>query len=427
MLGAVVVLSVLVYARARPSARSAMVVVLGDVGRSPRMCYHVASLVRHGFVVHVVGDFTSALPTSLDVPAVRRHTLHLPWLQRLQQQAYVLAALLKVPLQALVLVGVMVSCTPRPAVVLVQTPPAIPTLAAVRAGCAWTRARLVVDWHNTTASILALRLGARHVLVRVAAWLEAHSGARAYAHLFVTEAMRTHLVARWRLRGHARVLYDRPPRHFRRLDAREAAAFWAAPGKPSQWPAAATPAHPPARVVSSTSWTPDEDFGMLVDAASLYERRAAAEGLRPLHLIVTGRGPQRAMYERQMAARARAERWHFVSIETAWLAAEDYPRLLGAADAGVSLHASSSGLDLPMKVVDMLGCGLPVCALDFACLPELVKAGVNGAVFASAEELTACLVRLLHGAATVHAGFLGSRPTTWDDMWDDVVLPLLHA
>lgn len=169
---------------------------------------------------------------------------------------------------------------------------------------------------------------------------------------------------------------------------------------------------------------------MLLEAASLYEQRARAAHIRDLAIIITGKGPMRAEFERVMRKRAADEAWAHVRMHTAWLAAEDYPRLLGSADLGVSLHTSSSGLDLPMKVVDMLGCGLRVCALTFPCLHELVEPGVNGDVFSDAQGLAGCLERLANTPPAMHdthALFPGTEPPSWNALWDRVMLPLLPS
>jgi beta-1,4-mannosyltransferase len=165
-------------------------------------------------------------------------------------------------------------------------------------------------------------------------------------------------------------------------------------------------------VMSSTSWTEDEDFGLLLDALVAVDRRwaggTAAEdeheggegagprrrslrgagsssssgskaslrgvALRPFLVVaVTGKGPLKAHYE----ARIRALRLRRVAVCTLWLEAADYPLLVGSADLGVCLHESTSGIDLPMKVLDMFGAGLPVCALRFRCLAELVRDQVS--------------------------------------------------
>lgn len=149
----------------------------------------------------------------------------------------------------------------------------------------------------------------------------------------------------------------------------------------------------PALVVSSTSWTPDEDFGILLDAMLQYETRARELASQEAHrqlprmlVVVTGKGPLRDDYMQRIgklqSGDDKEEAWQFVRCVSLWLEAEDYPLLLGtmkreahccmltmhtgSADLGVSLHSSSSALDLPMKVVDMFGCELPVCALGFA-------------------------------------------------------------
>jgi len=187
----------------------------------------------------------------------------------------------------------------------------------------------------------------------------------------------------------------------------------------------------PSLVVSSTSWTPDEDFGQLLDALPAFNENLVQANARAV-VIVTGKGDLRQQFEERLCG--MVPQLQAVRVVTMWLSFADYALLLGSADLGLSLHSSSSGIDLPMKVVDMFGAGLPVCARSFAALPELVQHGENGLVFSSTEELA---VSLAHGlgvnaAASTDLPSLKSpagksKLNAWDDHWDAIAWPVFHA
>ena len=250
-------------------------------------------------------------------------------------------------------------------------------LAAKRHG-----ASLVIDWHNFGHSIMALKRPPSSALVRLARSHEAAWGRGGDKHFCVTRAMQSELAGPgWRIA--ATVLYDRPPRHFQRTDIAAAhellvrlgpslsgrdggfgvgglplddfaawqAAEWgpdltiatmrSANAVPSSSISGTTAAKAgagaslrpdrPAVLISSTSWTPDEDFGVLLEALVRYEAAMTAQQgsgndgavgsatrstrastakvvagscrveLPPLLVLITGRGPQRDMYLKRVA------------------------------------------------------------------------------------------------------------------------------
>lgn len=345
--------------------------------------------------------------------------------------------------QFLMLLWFLFVKVPAPDVFLVQNPPSVPTLTAV-AWASWIRrSAFIIDWHNFGYTLLALSLGRSNLFVVVYRWLEKHYGKMANGSFCVTRAMQHELAQNWGIK--AAVLYDQPPEFFHPASLKEKHELFCRLDKNFQLPLGVrdcfscettttgdstsdetlfttlvdsdicVKANRPALIVSSTSWTSDEDFGILLEAAVMYDRRVAAilneddstdkevlwkemhQGKKYLYprllFVITGKGPDKEKYEQKI----RKLNLKRVAFRTMWLSAEDYPLLLGSADLGVCLHTSSSGLDLPMKVVDMFGCGLPVCAVSYSCIKELVKVEKNGLLFSSSSELADELLMLLKG------------------------------
>lgn len=465
-------------------SENVLILVLGDAGRSPRMQYHALSLLQSGSAcdsVCLMGYPGSPLISALDDPKFT----FLPIPQHPQHPIFTSIKPLKALFQLFALLTVLLFRRPRPDVLLLQLPPAIPTMLCVLLVCWVRRIRLVFDWHNFGWTLMPAG-----PLQSVARWYEKILAPCADANLCVTKSMQT--VLRDEYRGtRASVFYDRPKSDVfnGRTGVHEGVALLnklmeveKGEAKVADWerviallegmiarmqgtsrsketaPSTREEVSPgckitarrtaasmttrtrrrtnvtrsnrtnradenadfPVMIVSSTSWTWDEDFSILLEGMVAYDAHAVSDAsLPPILLYVTGKGPLKQFYIDKISKLDLLR----VAIRTVWLEPGDYPKLLGCADLGVSLHASSSGVDLPMKIVDMFGAQTPVAALSYPCLAdEMVADGKNGVLFGTGAELCDKLMALLRGGGKelermqryVQEHGYGN----WDDEWN---------
>jgi beta-1,4-mannosyltransferase len=409
----------------------AVVVALVDLGRSARMRYHAQALAAQGVTVDLVGFEGTPLPRAITDD--QRITVHRLSASKFRDEGaslgYAPIALVDSLRIGLRLWNVLRGL-PKPDLVLVQDPPAFPAVTVARAALAGKGVRFVIDWHNIGYTVLRLRLGQWHPAVRLARWLERRDAVRADANLCVSRGLAEFLKSRFGLQNTS-VLYDRPASIFvpiERVDReRYRQALLTRLGIHSALAGF---------IVCPTSWTEDEDFDVVIDAVIRLEDRirgweASGQTHRfpDLVILVTGDGRRRTEFERRFAG-LPARRVH---LRARWLEPEDYPRVVGSADLGLCLHRSSSGLDIPMKIADLFGAGVPVCALDYgACLAERVRHGDNGLLFSTAVQLADVLFDLFETFPVdqkrldrLRSGARKSARPTWEEGWEREARPVL--
>ena len=411
----------------------AAVVALGDLGRSARMQYHAHALVSNGVDVDLVGlEGTPLSKRITDDPRITVHRIkgtRLRIRRSLYGSSYAVAGLFDAARLGLRLWRTL-RRLPRPDLVLVQNPPAFPTFAVTWWSLRRRGVRFFIDWHNLGYTLLRLRLGHWHPAIRLARWLERRDARRVDANLCVSRGLAAFLESRFGVTS-AHVLYDRPASAFVPIERgdreRHRQALFGRLG---------VHGGTVGFVVCPTSWTEDEDFDVIIDAVVRLEHRirgwesAGRERRFPdLVVLVTGDGERRAEFERRFAG-LPARRIH---LRARWLEPDDYPRVVGSADLGLCLHRSSSGLDIPMKIADLFGAGVPVLALDYgACLAERVRHGDNGLLFSTAEQLADIVFDLFESYPAdqkrlerLRAGARKSSRPTWEEGWTREARPVL--
>ena len=410
--------------------RRILVLVQGELAQSPRMLNHARELVAAGAEVRLVGFAGVALPADLTrSPGISVHTIARLGSARtrsLPRAPFIAAAAVRSLWLAIRMTWLLLFSLPRPHTILVQNPPAVPAALLARIAARLRGAALIVDWHNLSGAMLAVRLGERHSLVRAIERFERRLAGQAQANLCVSEAMRRHVEPSAQ-RGTSVVLHDRPVRQTAAIAEAERVTILRRVEQALGARVGAGEQPGPVVLVSPTSWSRDEDMIMLLDAlAALARSDAERQGARPLALVATGLGPERAAFE----ARARSIEGPGLRIVTGWLRDDIYRDLLRAADLGISMHRSASGLDLPMKIVDMIEACLPVLAYDYApCLGELLPRERAAGLFTTPAELARRLKMLLlddpalGDLARARAEMADLAAPSWVEEWRRVALP----
>ncbi|KAK7938724.1 hypothetical protein WMY93_002050 [Mugilogobius chulae] len=352
------------------------------------MQYHALSLSKHGFNVTFVG-FLESKPHPDVLREEKIKITAISEVRGITVGPRLLTYVTKVIAQCFQLL--FVSALDGSAGFYTHNPPGLPGIAVAWLVSVIRGSRFIIDWHNYGYSIMALSHGDKHPIVRLAKWYEHTFGPLASHNLCVTKAMKEDLQKNWGIR--ATTLYDRPASVFRETEMKQRHQLFM---KLSETYPAFTHSgsgdeskdveqtasrsrlnketvelkeNRPALLVSSTSWTEDEDFSILLKALEEYEA-LVKEGasLPPLVCVITGKGPQKQFYLKLIDSL----RLEHVQICTPG-SRPKIIRFTRQCRPGRVSPSLSSGLDLPMKVVDMFGCCLPVCAIRFNCLHELLK------------------------------------------------------
>ncbi|CAK9828146.1 Chitobiosyldiphosphodolichol beta-mannosyltransferase [Anthophora retusa] len=342
------------------------------------MQYHAISFAKEGFTVDLIG-YPGSLPLKEIVENPHIHIYYLLPLPNIEDKLprlpyYLIKTLWQTSNLLWVLFHKQLS-----SYILIQNPPAIPTILVCLFYSKIANAQFIIDWHNYAYTLMALGINNNHLLIKLAKAIEIYFGSKADHNLCVSQGMKEDLL---KLGIHAKVLYDRPANEFYPISLIEKHEFLLKLSekydifKGSKENSTVftecieneiqLSGKRPGFIISSTSWTEDEDFSILINALQEYENAIIQDAcnLPNLICVITGKGPLKEFY----TAIIKLRNWKHIAIITPWLENEDYPKILASADLGICLHTSSSGLDLPMKIIDMFGCELPVFSYNFKCV-----------------------------------------------------------
>ena len=367
------------------------ILVLGDLNRSPRMLNHCVAL-SESFPniqeISLIGyDSTDIRKDISSNTKIKRYNISNrinKIFQHFPRIFFIFTSFFKILFQILSMFFILFKI-PKFSFLILQNPPGIPSMFVCWLVCKLRKSKFIIDWHNYGYTILKVNKRPNFI-VKIAEKYEKFFGKKSDMNLCVSQAEKRDLKKNFGI--DAICLPDKPLLGlFKFLSSEQAPELYKKYKELNEL----LDKNRPILMISSTSWTPDEDFNILLNSFIKTEEMIKNEhklnNIKKVLFLITGKGPMKENFMKKV----EKSNLNIFNVKSIWLDSDDYPKLLALCDLGICLHYSSSGIDLPMKVVDMFSACLPAAAIYYPTIEELVKNEENGFTFRNERELSKIL------------------------------------
>ena len=367
------------------------ILVLGDLNRSPRMLNHCVAL-SESFPniqeISLIGyDSTDIRKDISSNTKIKRYNISNrinKIFQHFPRIFFIFTSFFKILFQIFSMFFILFKI-PKFSFLILQNPPGIPSMFVCWIVCKLRKSKFIIDWHNYGYTILKVNKRPNFI-VKIAEKYEKFFGKKSDMNLCVSQAEKRDLKKNFGI--DAICLPDKPLLGlFKFLSSEQAPELYKKYKELNEL----LDKNRPILMISSTSWTPDEDFNILLNSFIKTEEMIKNEhklnNIKKVLFLITGKGPMKENFMKKV----EKSNLNIFNVKSIWLDSDDYPKLLALCDLGICLHYSSSGIDLPMKVVDMFSACLPAAAIYYPTIEELVKNEENGFTFRNERELSKIL------------------------------------
>ena len=372
------------------------ILVLGDLNRSPRMLNHCVA-ISESFPnineISLIGYDSNDIRKDIkNNPKIKRYNISkiINNLSNfLPRFLFILTSFFKIIFQIFSMFFILIRI-PKFEFLILQNPPGIPSMFICWIVCKLRSAKFIIDWHNYGYTILKVN-NRPNFIVKIAEKYEKFFGKKSHMNFCVSQAEKRDLKKNFGI--DAICLPDKPLLGlFKFLTSEQAPELY----KKYKELNTLLDKNRPILMISSTSWTPDEDFNMLLNSfiktEEIIKNDNNFDNIKKVLFLITGKGPMKENFMKKV----NESNLKIFNVKSIWLDSDDYPKLLALCDLGICLHYSSSGIDLPMKVVDMFSACLPAAAVYYPTIEELVKNEENGFTFRNEKELSKILKNVIY-------------------------------